>query len=167
MKIKSLMLAALISLSPMVQAAPEMAVLDWQAALLASDKVKSAFERIEQELAGDKTKVRQLAEEAKALQERMQKDGAIMGDAEKRKLNQQIQEKAQEYQFLVSRLQQAQRERRQEVMRQAKPHLDEAIQRLIKERKLDLLLDRQAATFVVPQYDITQEVVDQLNKLAK
>lgn len=145
--------------------AQRIAVLDWQAAMLESTKIQAELQKADQQLAGEQNRARQLAEEARALQERLQRDGSIMSEDERRRLTQQIEQKAQEYQFVVSRLQKQQQETRQEIINRHRPNLERAVNTLINEKKIDILLDRQAAAFVKPEFDITPAVAEQLNKM--
>lgn len=144
---------------------PKIAVLDWQAAMMETTKVKAEFQKADQQLAGEQNRARQLAEEARALQERLQRDGSIMSEDERRRLTQQVEQKAQEYQFVMSRLQKQQQELRQEIINRHRPNLEKAVNTLIAEKKIDILLDRQAAAFVKPEFDITPAVAEQLNKM--
>lgn len=140
------------------------AVLDWQAALLGSTQVQKEFTAAEQQLGGEQARVRQLAEEARSLQERLQRDGSIMSEDERRRVSQQVEQKAQEYQFLASRLQNQLQEVRQEIVERHRPKLEQAVNDLINEYKIDLLLDRQAAAYVRPEFDLTEAVGAKLNQ---
>ena len=140
------------------------AVLDWQGALMESTKVQAEFKAAEQQLSGEQNRARQLAEEAKSLQERLQRDGSIMSEDERRKMGQQVEQKAQEYQFVVSRLQKQQQTIRQEIVERHRPTLEKAVNAVIEDYKIDILLDRQAVAFARPQFDLTPAVADKLNK---
>lgn len=164
----SLVLALLLASMLSVHAQPNtqrVAVLDWQAAMLESTKIKAELQKADQQLAGEQNRARQLAEEARALQERLQRDGSIMSEDERRRLTQQVEQKAQEYQFVVNRLQKQQQELRQEIINRHRPNLEKAVNTLIAEKNIDILLDRQAVAFVKPEFDLTPAVAEQLNKM--
>ena len=162
-------LVLLLSLSVSVTAndfkSARIAVLDWQGALMESTQVKDAFKKADQQFSGEQSRARQLAEEARSLQERLQRDGSIMSEDERRKMSQQVEQKAQEYQFVVSRLQKQQQEVRQEIVERHRPSLEKAVNEVIEEYKIDILLDRQAVAFARPQFDLTQAVAKKLNKV--
>lgn len=166
--IKTSLLLAVLLLSATAthaqQAGQRIAVLDWQAAMMESTEIKQEFQQAEQQLSGDQSRARQLAEEARATQERLQRDGSVMSEDERRRLTQQVEQKAQEYQFLVNRLQKQQQELRQEIISRHRPRLEQAVNALIAEKKIDILLDRQAVAFVKPEFDLTPAVAEQLNK---
>lgn len=140
------------------------AVLDWQAALMETTRVREAMQQADGQLSSDQTRARQLAEEGRTLQERLQRDASVMSEEERRRLQQQVEQKLQEYQFVVSRLQQQQQELRQEVINRFRPSLEKAVNELLEEHNIDILLDRQAVAFAKPEFDLTQAVAEKLNK---
>jgi len=166
--LKAILLTLLLSLSFGLVAeelkSPRIAVLDWQAALMESAKVQEEFKKADQQLGAEQNRARQLAEEARSLQERLQRDSSIMSEDERRKVSQQVEQKAQEYQFIASRLQKQLQEMRQEIVERHRPSLEAAVNEVIEEYKVDLLLDKQAVAFAKPQFDLTQAVADKLNK---
>ena len=141
------------------------AVLDLQEALLSMDRVRKAFEQIDQQLRSEEVRIRELAEEARSLQQRLQRDADIMSESERTRLTQQMQQKAQEYQQRGNRLQQQQQQRRQEVINEKRPQLEEVVNQLLEEHNIDILLDRQGVHFAKPQFDLTPVVADRLNAL--
>ncbi len=144
--------------------AARVAVLDWQGALMESNRVQAELKKAEQPLSGEQNRARQLAEEARSLQTRLQRDGSIMSEDERRKMGQQVEQKAQEYQFVVSRLQKQVQEIRQEIVERHRPTLEKAVNQVIEEYKIDILLDRKAVAFARPQFDLTPAVADKLNQ---
>lgn len=144
---------------------PKIAVLDWRAALLGTEQAKVEFRSIRDSLSQDEQEIRTLAEEAKRLQDQLKLKAETLSADEKRQLSKEIQEKAEEYQFLGQRLQKEQRQRQEAYIRQVRPQLDDAVRQVIDVKKIDLLLDRQAVTFVSQSLDITQDVIAQLNKM--
>ncbi len=147
------------------QEATKIAVLDWRAALLGTDQARSEFKAIREALSQDEQEIRTLAEEAKQMQAKLKADADTLSADAKRQLSKDIQEKAEEYQFLGQRLQKEQRQRQEAYIRSVRPQLDDAVRQVIEARKIDLLLDRQAVTFVHSRLDITQAVITQLNKM--
>lgn len=141
------------------------AVLDWRAALLGTDQARERFREIRASLSEDEQEIQTLADEAKAMQERLKSQAASLNADEKRQLSKEIQEKAEEYQFLGQRLRKEQRQQQEAYIRIARPQLDEAVRLVIKDRGIDLLLDRQAVTYVNKRLDITQDVILRLNRL--
>lgn len=142
-------------------------VFNLQVALASDIEVKKEMELINKDLSADKTRVEALAAEIKKIQDKLKKNASIMSDSEKSKTGQQLEEKAQEFQFLGARLQQAFQLRQQEVMQKYMPKIQAIIEEVIKEEKLDLLLERQAVAFAVPSLDITGKIVKKMEAKSK
>lgn len=152
-------------LTAQVFADTKIAVLDWRTALLGTEQASAEFKMINEALSADEKEVKDLAEQAKKLQDKLKKQASKLSDDEKRQLSKQIQEKAEEFQFLGQRLKKEQRERQETYVRGVRPLLDDAVKTVITDQKIDILLDRQAVTYVKPELDITALVIAELNKL--
>ena len=165
----TLLLVTLItlSISSLVSAETRpqrIAVLDLQAALLETDKIRQAFEAIDEELSQNLGPLRQLEEEGRALEQQLQRDAEIMAPEERRRLQQRYQEKLMQYQAMNQQLQQVQQQRRQEVINRNRPALESVVNRLLEEHNIDLLIDRQAVHFARPQFDLTPLVIEALGE---
>lgn len=159
-----LVLSLVMSFSVQANSAQRIAVLDLQEALLSTDKISRAFEEIDQQLSSEEGRIRQLAEEGRSLQQRLQRDGDVMSESERTRLTQEMQQKVQEYQQLGNQLQQRQQQLRQEVINEHRPQLEEIVNQLLEEHDIDILLDRQSVHFAKPQFDLTPVVAEQLNE---
>lgn len=162
MSFKKLTLAALtccLLLLPTVQAdepSPQrIAVLDLQAALLGTPSIRAAFEQIDNELNEEAAPLRQLAEEGRALEQRLERDGAIMSTEERNNLVQELEQKLQQYQQGNLRLQQQQQQRQQAIIEANQERLEAAVNTLLEEHQIDILLQRQAVHFARPAFDLT------------
>lgn len=142
-------------------------VFNLQVALSADKVVQKEMEAVNKDLAADKTRVEGLAAQIDKLQQKIKKNASIMSASEKEKLNRQIEEKAQEFEFLGARLQQTFQIRQQEVLQKHMPKIQTIIEEVIKEEKLDLLLERQAVAFAVPKLDITGKIIEKMEKAKK
>lgn len=169
MRIQQVILACVLTCFSLVTLAKELpsariAVIDLQAALMQSKQVQEEFKQAEQKLSSEQNRVRQLAEEVRSLQEKLQKDESIMSAEQKRQANKQIEEKHQEYQFLGSRLQKQVQDIEQEIINRNQGKLEKAVDLVLKEKNIDLLLNKQATPFAKPEFDITSAVIEKLNK---
>lgn len=142
----------------------KIAVLDMAAALFNSDKAKEVDAQIRTETAQDEEKVRSLATEATALQEKLQKDDAVMSDAEKRRTNEQIQEIGVQYQFLVQKIQTLLQERREAFQNTYAQNLIQAITEVVEEGQYDIVFRSEVALHYRTSYDITARVTEKLNQ---
>ena len=84
--------AAVIGLAaPNVLAEVKIAVVDVQAAILNSEEAKRLMAQIQNEFKDEEEKIRNIQSEAAVLFERLQKDAEVMSEAEKRRVQQQIE----------------------------------------------------------------------------
>lgn len=157
-------ISLILSFSAQAGNAQRIAVLDLQEALLSTDKISNAFEKIDQQLSDEEGRISQLAEEGRSLQQRLQRDGDIMSESERTRLTQEMQQKVQEYQQLGSQLQQRQQQLRQQVVSENRPALEAIVNDLLEEHDIDILLDRQGVHFAKPQFDLTPLVAEKLNE---
>ncbi len=98
------------------------------------------------------------------LQEKFVKDGDVMSDPEKRKLQKEIEDKQIDYQFQVNKLQKVVNERQQDILQQMAPKLDAVLKDIIAKDQYDLVIHRQNVLYVDPKYDITAQVTETLNQ---
>lgn len=142
----------------------KIAFLDMAGALFNSDKAKAIDEQVRSEVSEDEAKVRALAEQATTLQTTLQKDAAVMSDAEKKKAGEQIQEIGVQYQFLVQKIQTLVEERRQEFQNTYAPNLIQAITAVVEEGGYDVVFRSEAALHFEGSFDITARVTEKLNQ---
>ncbi len=159
------LIVASVLLAPWVNAETRIGLVDIRAALFTSDAAKAFTDKIVSEFKQQEMGVRAVGEEGQKLELRLKNDAAIMSDKERAKLAADYEEKVQEYKYLKTKLDKAIAEKRNQFLTESKPRLDKVINELVLEEKLDLLLPADVALFAKPGYDLTQKVVDKLNKL--
>lgn len=145
------------------QDAQKVAVLDMAAALFNSDIAKKVEEELKSETAEDEGKIRALAEDANELQQKLQKDAAVMSEAEQRKANEQLQEIGVQYQYLLEKVQTLVEQRRQQFQETYSPNLVEAIKAIVEEENFDFVYRKEAVLYSKPAFDITARVTEKLN----
>jgi outer membrane protein len=136
-------------------------------ALFNSDKAKVIDQQLKAETSDDEQKVRNLVDQGRALQEKAQKDAAVMSDADKRKTQQQLDEINNQYQYLVQKLQTLVNDRRQQFQQDNAPNLVQAIQDVVEEGHYDLVLRADAVVHFANSFDITAKVTEKLNRQKK
>ncbi|OEY67034.1 OmpH family outer membrane protein [Marinobacter sp. X15-166B] len=159
-------IAALLALVLAVPAVAEtrIGVVDLRQALFSSDAAKAFSETLQRDFSGDEAKVREVQEAARKLQERLEKDGPMMNEAERTKLGTEFQEKVQEFNFLKQRLDSTVAGRKQEFLEQARPDVDRAVKALLEEHNLDIILPSEAVVYVRPDLNLTEQLLEQLNR---
>lgn len=159
-------MAALLALAVSFPAAAEtrIGVVDLRQALFSSNEAKTFSESLQRDFADDEAEVRQAQEEARKLKDRLEKDGAMMNESERSKLTAEFQEKVKEFNFLKQRLDSTVASRKQSFLENARPDVDSAVQELLEEHDLDLILPSEAVVYVKPEMNLTDELLDKLNR---
>ncbi len=147
-----------------VAAELKVAVLDTQRALVESEEAKTLVERINRELKQEEADAKELNDEVRGLQEKLSKDGEVMSEQEKRKVQKDIENKQIDLQFMVNKLQKELNDRRQELLQQMVPKVDAVLKDLIELEGYDLILERGSLRYANPKHDITRKVTEKLNQ---
>lgn len=155
------------SLSTTAWAEVKIAVVDVQKAILSSEQARGYMEQIQKEFRDDEDEIRNLQRDAAALLERLQKDGEVMSDTEKRKLQRQIEDKNDYFVFLRKKLQKQIDDRQQELFAGIDQKVQKAIEELVLSDDFDIIIPRHAALYVADLYDITRKVTEKLNTMDK
>jgi outer membrane protein len=160
------MMTFLLAMSaPAAFAEVKIAVVDVQAAILNSEEAKRLLKQIQEEFSGEEEKIRNIQSEAAVLYERLQKDAEVMSDAEKRRVQQQIESKNNDFVYNRQKLQRLIEERQQELFTGVDQKVQAAIELLVKTDDYDLIMPRQAALYAGDLYDITRKVTEKLNEM--
>lgn len=156
--------ALLLACSVHASAETRIGVVDLRQALFSSDDAQSFSQQLEKDFGDEEAKVRQVQQEAQKLQERLQKDGAMMNEAERKELSGQFQRKVQEFNQLKQRLDATVNQRKQQFVENARPEVDAAIKELLEENNLDLILPSEAVVYAKPDMNLTEALLNKLNE---
>ena len=141
------------------------AVLNYQMALLESDAAKKYAVDAEKKFGPQLNRLKTLESDAKRIQERLMKDGEKMQTSERERLELEFKQKARDFQFQSKELNEAKAIADRDMLQQLKPKLDKAVEEVIKRGNYDLVLERGAVVEVKPQFDITKQVIERMNQL--
>ena len=160
---------ALAVVSVLLFAGPAMAetrigVVDLRQALFSSEDAKTFSEQLQRDFAGTEEEVRKAQQEARSLQERLQKDGAMMNESERTQLTAEFQQKAQEFAQKKQQLDQTLNSRKQAFLEEARPEVDAAVKELMQEHNLDMILPSETVVYVKPELNLTEELLEKLNQ---
>jgi len=161
----SVLITGLLSFSSLSYAEMKIGLIDMRAALFSSNAAKDFTEKMVSQYKQQDLEVRAVGEDGQKLELRLKNDSAIMSDNERNKMASDLEAKIQEYKYLKGKLDKALAEKRQEFLSASKPKLDQVINELVKEEKLDLLMPREAALFANLDMDYTEKVIKKLNKI--
>ncbi len=164
-KLTQLVLLGAVMLSTPAFAEMKIAVLNYQMALLESDAAKRYAVDAEKKFGPQLNKLKTLESDAKRIQDRLVKDGEKMQTAERERLELEFKQKARDFQFQSKELNESKAVADREMLKTLKPNLDKAVEEVIKSGSFDLVLERGAVIDVKPQFDITRQVIERMNKL--
>lgn len=151
--------------APAAHAEVKIAVVDVQSAILNSEEAKRLLAQIQQEFKGEEEEIRKIQSDAAAMLERLQKDADVMSDAEKRRLQQEIESMNNDFVYLRQKLQRQIEERQNELFAGIDQKVQKAIEELVLAEDYDVIIPRQAALYVGDLYNITRKVTEKLNEL--
>ena len=153
--------------APFAFAEVKIAVVDVQRAILNSEEAKRLMAQIQQEFRTDEDEIRKIQTDAAALLEKAQKDAEVMSDAEKRRVQSEIESKNNDFVYLRQKLQKEISARQAELFSGTEAKVQKAIEELVLKNDYDVILPRAAALYVGDLYDITRKVTEVLNDLDK
>ena len=167
-KLRILTILAIFAMAfttPAAFAEVKIAVVDVQNAILQSEEAKRLLKQIQDEFKGEQDSLINIRAEGTAMVERLTKDADVMSDAEKRRLQGNIESKNADLVYQSKKLQRQIEERQGELFQGIDGKVQKAIEELVLSEDFDLILPRQAALYVGDLYNITRKVTEKLNEL--
>ena len=138
-------------------------VVNTEKILRVSAPALNAQQRIDEEFIPRDEEIKAMAKQAKALQEKLEKKGAAMNEANRRELERELANLSRNYQ-------RAQRQMREDLtVRQNEEYgvilnlTDKAIEFIAKKENYDLILQLQDSVYRSQRIDITDQVINVLN----
>ena len=155
----------LVSFAQTAAAAMKIAVIDSEMAVLESDAAKKYAKVAESKFAPQIKQIKTLGDELKKMEQKLQKDGPTLSEAQKESRQLDIKRKYEDLQLKDRQLRMEKARSDQEELGKIRPKLEQAIEQISKEQSFDLVLQRGAAAYVKPEFDITRKVIERLNKM--
>lgn len=155
--------AALVMMSSMAWAELRIAIVDINRAAMMSDEARLRGEKLKTSFRQEEADLVALRNSIQKLDEKRQKDAAVMGEQELRKLEQEINDKKLELNFKGQKLQQRGKEANEELQAAIGPKVEKAMKSIVDEKKYDIILRREAALWADDKYDITEELTKRIN----
>jgi len=158
----SLLIAGLLAatLSAPVLANTKVVVADSTAALMASNEARKAVEKLQGELKPQRDRMDVLRKEVQALEQRFQKDAAVLSDKDKKDLEKQAQSKLSEYNNLAQVVQKRTQEVQNELLQRMLPKMEAAIDELRKAGNFDIIIEKKNVIFADTTVDITRKITE-------
>lgn len=157
-------LVALFCLPMWASAAGVIAVVDPMQALMEADEVRERNAQLEESVERDGMRLRELRNQIGRIEERLQREGMTMAAQERNQLEDQRDAKGLEFQSLQQRVKRRVDSDRQALLEDMEPKLLRAIEAVVEEKEIDIVLNAQAVVFIKPDMDITSQVTQRLNQ---
>lgn len=167
-KLKSAAAVLMLALTPLLaQAEGKIAVLNAQAAIVNTEAAQKRLKelRAQPDYAQDLKHFETLKKEHEKIVSQLKKDLAVMGPEQKQAESQKIKSKVADIQHVAGKLQNAEKALLQQLSQEMGPQMQKAVQEIIQEEKIGLLLNPQAVMHADASYDISAKVTDKLNQL--
>ena len=140
-------------------------VVNTQEVLESSKEATDATELLQAASERLKTKLQQLGDEIRTLQEKKAKTELFVEQAQTADLDNEIRLKQQEYQREVEIGQQALLEKEQELMEPIYNRLQELIVKVGESENFDIILEKRLITlYVKKEHDLTQQLIGSMNE---
>ena len=147
------------------QEAFKIGVVNTQEVLESSKEATDATELLQAASERLKTKLQQLGDEIRTLQEKKAKTELFVERAQTADLDNEIRLKQQEYQREVEVGQQALLEKEQELMEPIYNSLQELIVKVGESENFDIILEKRLITlYVKKEHDLTQQLIGLMNE---
>lgn len=160
-----LVVSALFTQAVVAAESPKIVTVDVLRAVMSTDEGKIKVEKLKGEFEKEKAVLEGLSMDGKKLQERIQKDGAVMSADERHKLEKQLMEIANELKFKEQQLQKSGQADQRQVVESMLPKFQQAMKDIISENNIDMVLRREAVLDLDPKFDITDMVIKKMNSL--
>ncbi|MBR7887340.1 OmpH family outer membrane protein [Marinomonas sp. A79] len=144
--------------------ATEVAVVDFRAALLGSDIGQEAAKEPKQKIAAMDARLKQDQEALQATANDLKRDELTLSKEEFNKRRQQLAEEQNKIRAMAANMQRQAKELEQALIQSITPQGEAALKALIEERGLDLVLNRQLSLFADAEADLTNELMQRINK---
>jgi outer membrane protein len=144
--------------------ATEVAVIDFRAALLASNIGQEAAKDPKQKVAEMDARLKKEQADLELLAKDLKRDELTLSEGEFKKRRQTLAEHDNKVRAMAANMQRQAKALEQKLIQSLTPQGEAALKFLIEERKLDLVLNRQVSLYAAADADLTDELVKRINK---
>jgi outer membrane protein len=161
-KVWVFLMMALLAPWSMAESA-KIAVVDMERALFNSEAAKASAEQFQADNKADIDKLKVIRSDVAALNEKLEKEGDIMSEEERRKQAEKINAQREEYQYYARKLQQQENNWKRGFFESKLPELEKILKGLIEEGEYDIVLQAGTVVFASPKVDLTSLLLERLN----
>ncbi len=104
-----------------------------------------------------------MRKELSAIEEKFQKNGAIMSAKEKTDMQNSARQKLDEFNNLAQALQKRAQDVQQEMVQKMLPKMEAAVEEIRQAANIDIIIERKNVIWSEPSTDITKKITEKLN----
>lgn len=149
-----------------IATANTVAVWNSQVAIANSNYAKAKVQSLEAILKPKQQQLQTYKANINRLQQQFASQQATITEAQKQDLGKQIQTNMQNYEQVASQIQNTLATSETDVLQKVAPTIKTITDNLIKQKNIDILFDSRDrnVTFVKPEFDLTNEITQQINQ---
>ncbi|MBX3641274.1 MAG: OmpH family outer membrane protein [Nitrosomonas sp.] len=138
-------------------------VVNTEKILRESQPALEAHKKIDQEFLPRDAEIKEMAEQAKVMQEKLEKKGAAMSDVDRRELERELANLSRSYQRAQRQMREDLTARQNEEYGVILDLIDKAIKHIAEKERYDLILQLQDSVYRSQRIDITNQVIEALD----
>lgn len=166
---KLLIAAIALAMVPSFAAAQgRIAVVNLEEAILQTDEAQQRLTALREteDYKSDKAELDKLQAEREALIKEVQNDIAVMSAEQQQQARKRLTSKNADLEHVLRKLQQAEQQLGQELLREMTPKVQAVLRELIQSEGIGLLLQQSAVIHADNGFSVTAKVTDKLNQMA-
>jgi outer membrane protein len=157
--------SAMFLASSVMAADQKIGVVNFQEVMGKIPQTADIMKSLEEEFSAEKAELAQLEKDIKYFQEKKKRDSMTMNKEQIADLDKQIAEKYQAYQIKGKAFQQKTGARQNEETNKILALVKQAVDKIAKDEKFDLILSSQASVYAKPELTITEDVIEAVSKI--
>lgn len=141
----------------------KIAAVDPILAISGTNDYKKAVAELDKDTAGDKSKLMKLQGELNVCKQKLGSESSALSATEQASMKTNCEAKYRDYSSLAQNYNKVAQEREQAILKDIGPKFQKAVEAVAKEAGYDLVLQREAALFLKPEFDISAKVTEKIN----
>lgn len=156
----------LLATSALAMAQEKVVVLDMQAAMMGTELAQKTVEGLQKdaEFTALRAKLEGLVADINALQDKAEKESMTWSEEQVSDHRKRVEYLHADYELATKKLQSEQQQVLQRVQQQLSPRIPPALEQLVKDQNIGLIINAQSVFHATAEYDITDDLIKQLNK---
>ncbi|MBS0286332.1 MAG: OmpH family outer membrane protein [Proteobacteria bacterium] len=141
-------------------------VIDMRAIINSAPQAKEAMEKLKKEFKAREDKIVSAEKSYKEKAEKLQRNTAVMSEAEKGKLEKDVMTSQRDLQRLQAEFREDAAIRQQEEMKKIMDKINVAVEDVAKKEKYDLIIHKDVVPFAAKTVDVTDKVIKAISPQA-